>query len=73
MTDEYTQFERVERLMVELSEHTLDDTDGTVEVFVFSPELIGFMNHNEAYDPTEARDLLHDLHADLFDELAVPA
>jgi hypothetical protein len=31
------------------------------------------MNEVEAYDPTEAQDLLHEIHADLFDELATPA
>jgi hypothetical protein len=73
MTDKYAQFERVERLLCELGENTLDDAAGTVQVFSYSDELIDFMNSNEAYDPNEAREMLHDILFELFVELASPA
>jgi hypothetical protein len=73
MTDKHAQFERVERLLCELSGHTLDDPESTVQVFSYSDELIDFMNSNEAYDPNEAREMLHDILLELFTELASPA
>jgi hypothetical protein len=67
MQDVQTILNSYDRLLSEFSEHMLDDTEGTIPAFRYSDELIEFMNENEVYEPTAARDLVHDIIEDLWD------
>jgi hypothetical protein len=57
------------RLLGELSKHMLDDAVFSVSVFRYSDELIKFMNEYEVYNPTEVRDLLHDMVEEALNQL----
>jgi len=60
---------KCDHLLGEFAPHTLDDTEGTVEVFSYSEDLVCFMRENDVDTPTEARDLLHYYIFDCMDDI----
>jgi hypothetical protein len=65
--DTQTTLVKYDRLLDEFAEHMLDDTEGTIPAFRYGDELIEFMNENEVYEPTAARNLVHSIIEDLWD------
>lgn len=60
---------KYDRLLAELGQHMRDDAAGTIPAFRYSDGLIEFMREHEVYEPTAARNLVHDVIEELLDDL----